>query len=313
MIYLKEVLKKDQSMKKTKLNNSLEISPIVHGYWRLQDWKISKQETLTLMKEAMSIGVSTFDHADIYGGYACEELFGQALLLDKSIRKDIQLITKCGIKLISDKFPETKVKHYDYSYKHIITSVENSLRNLQTDYIDALLLHRPSPFFAPEEVAKAFDQLTRSGKVLHFGASNFTPQQFEMLDSYLDAPLVTNQVEISPYCLEHFDNENMDYFLQKRIKPMAWSPLAGGRLMNPQDKKGHRLALALSEVGNELNIDSIDKVIYAWLIQHPTGIIPIAGTQHISRLQSAVEALSIKMNIEQWSKIYIASLGEELP
>lgn len=300
-------------MKKIKLRDSLEISPIVHGYWRLQDWKLSKQETLALMKDAMSIGVSTFDHADIYGGYACEELFGQALLLDKSIREDMQLITKCGIKLISDRFSETKTKHYDYSYKHIVTSVENSLRNLHTDYIDALLLHRPSPFFAPEEVAKAFDHLTRSGKVLHFGVSNFSPLQFEMLESYLDVPLVSNQVEISPYCLENFDNGNIDYFLQRRIKPMAWSPLAGGRLMNPQDDKGHRLAVVLFEVAKELNIESIDKVIYAWLLQHPVGIIPIAGTQHISRLKTAVEALHIEMSTEQWLKIYSASLGDELP
>jgi len=300
-------------MKKVRLNDTLEISPIIHGYWRLQDWNIPKQKTLALIKEAINIGVSTFDHADIYGGYACEALFGQALQLDSSIRKDMQLISKCGIKLISDKYPETKVKHYDYSYKHIVTSVENSLRNLHTDYLDVLLLHRPSPYFAPEEVAKAFDHLSSSGKVLHFGVSNFSPQQFEMLDSYLEAPLVTNQVEISPYCLEHFDNENMDYFLQKRIKPMAWSPLAGGRLMHPQDEKGHRIAAALSEVAAELNIEDIDKIIYAWLLQHPAGIIPIAGTQHISRLESAIAARDITMSIEQWSKIFIASKGEELP
>lgn len=300
-------------MEKIKLNDTLELSRIVHGHWRLQEWKLSSQEINTLIHNVIDLGISSFDHADIYGNYGCEQLFGEALKRDKNLRKDIQIITKCGVKLISDKFPNIKVKHYDYSYKHIVSSVENSLANLQTDHIDVLLLHRPSPFFAPEEVAKAFAHLRKSGKVLHFGVSNFSRQQFEMLDSYLDAPLVTNQVEISPYCLEHFDNGNIDFFLEKRIRPMAWSPLAGGQLMNPQNEKSQRLSSALSEVAHELNIESIDKIIYAWLLQHPAGIMPIAGTQHISRLQSAVEALSVKMNIEQWTKIYIASSGEELP
>lgn len=300
-------------MEKIKLTDTLEISRIAHGHWRLQDWELSSQEILTLIQQTMELGISTFDHADIYGNYNCERLFGDALKGNKSIRKEMQIITKCGIKLISDTFPKTKIKHYDYTCEHIVASVEQSLSNLQTDYIDILLLHRPSPFFAPEEVAKAFAHLKESGKVLHFGVSNFTPQQFDTLDSYLDSALVTNQVEISPYCLEHFENGNIDFFLQKKIKPMAWSPLSGGRILNPRSEKDLRLSRALSEVANELNIESIDRIIYAWLLQHPVGIIPIAGTQHISRLQSAIESLSIKMSIEQWFKIYIASTGVELP
>ena len=300
-------------MNTIKLTNDFEISRIVHGHWRLADWNLNNQELLTLTQQCIELGITTFDHADIYGNYSCEKLFGDALELKPSIRKDIQLITKCGIKLTSDKFPERVLNHYDYSYNHIVSSVENSLKNFQTDYIDVLLLHRPSPFFNPEEVAKAFSFLKKSGKVLHFGVSNFTPQQFETLAAYTDEKLVTNQVEVSPLCLEHFDNGNMDYFLQKNIKPMAWSPLAGGQLLNPSTEKEQRIFNTLTNIANELHINSIDKLIYSWLLMHPTAIIPVVGTQKIERIKNAIDALSIEMSLEQWFQIYTASTGVGVP
>ena len=296
-------------MNTIKLTSDFEISRIVHGHWRLADWNLNNQELLTLTQQCIELGITTFDHADIYGNYNCEKLFGDALALNPSLRKDIQLITKCGIKLTSDKFPERVLNHYDYSYNHIVSSVENSLKNFQTDYIDVLLLHRPSPFFNPEEVAKAFSFLKKSGKVLHFGVSNFTPQQFETLAAYTDEKLVTNQVEVSPLCLEHFDNGNMDYFLQRNIKPMAWSPLAGGQLLNPSTEKEQRVFNTLTNIANELHINSIDKLIYSWLLMHPTAIIPVVGTQKIERIKNAVNALSINMSLEQWFQIYTASTG----
>lgn len=293
--------------------DTLHISPVIHGHWRLMDWKLSTKELLKLTQQIVELGISTFDHADIYGNYKCEKKFGDALKLDKSVRKNIQIITKCGIKLISDKFPDRKVKYYDYSYQHIISSVNQSLKNFNTDYIDLLLLHRPAPYFNPDEVAKAFSELKQSGKVLHFGVSNFLPQQFEMLDSYLDDQLVTNQVEISPLCLEHFENGNIDFFLKNRIKPMAWSPLAGGRLLKPSTEKEIRVHDALKKVASELGITEMDKIIYSWLLKHPARIIPVVGTSQISRIQNATDALKIEMNMEQWYRIYIASKGEELP
>ena len=300
-------------MKTIKLTNDFEISRIVHGHWRLADWSINKQELLKLTQQCIELGITTFDHADIYGNYSCEKLFGNALELKPSIRKDIQLITKCGIKLTTDKFPSRQLNHYDYSYNHIVSSVENSLNNFQTDYIDVLLLHRPSPFFNPEEVAKAFSYLKKSGKVLYFGVSNFTPQQFETLAAYTDEKLVTNQVEISPLCLEHFDNGNIDYLLQKNTKPMAWSPLAGGQLFNPSTEKEQRIFNTLTNIANELNIDSIDKLIYSWLLMHPATIIPVVGTHKIERIKNAVEALNIDMSLEQWFQIYTASTGAGVP
>jgi len=294
------------------LSPDLELSRIIQGHWRLADWKLSNQGLLKLTEQSIELGVTSFDHADIYGDYSCESLFGEALSLKPSLRNKIQIISKCGIKLESDKFPERKLKTYDYSYEHILTSVENSLKNLKTDYLDVLLLHRPSPFFNPEEVAKAFADLKQRGQVLNFGVSNFNSQQFEMLNSYTDLSLVSNQVEISPYCLEHFENGDIDFFLKERIKPMAWSPLAGGRLLNPQTEKGQKIYKVLLEIAEELELEHIDQVIYVWLLKHPVGILPIVGTSKIERVKSAVDALSIEMSHEQWFRIY-ASTGAEMP
>jgi len=300
-------------MNKIKLSDNLEISRIVHGHWRLADWQLSNQELLKLTNQCVDLGITTFDHADIYGDYSCESMFGEALKLDESLRKKIQIISKCGIKLVSKKSPERKFKTYDYSFNHIVKSVENSLKNLNTDYLDILLLHRPSPFFNPKDVAKAFSKLKQEGKVLNFGVSNFTAQQYEMLNTFVEEPLVTNQVEISLYCLEHFENGNIDYFLKEKIKPMAWSPLAGGNLLNPQDEKGKRIHKVLIEVASELNTEKLDQIIYSWLLNHPATIIPIIGSGKIERLQLAVDSLLLNMSLEQWFKIYTASTGENLP
>ena len=297
---------------KIQVTKDLKLSRIIHGHWRLADWKLSDQQLLKLTEQSIELGVTSFDHADIYGNYSCESLFGDALSLKPSLRDEIQIISKCGIKLESNKFPERKLKTYDYSYEHIVTSVENSLKNLKTNYLDVLLLHRPSPFFNPEEVAKAFSYLKRRGQVLNFGVSNFNSLQFDMLNSYTDEKLVTNQVEISPYCLEHFENGNLDFFLMERINPMAWSPLAGGRLLNPKSEKGQKIYKVLLEIADELELDEIDQVIYAWLLKHPVGIMPIVGTSKIERIKNAVDAISIEMSHEQWFRIYEAT-GAEMP
>lgn len=300
-------------MEKVNLTEDFALSRIVHGQMRLAEWKLNGRSLLRLLEELTELGVTSLDHADIYGNYRCEAILGEALSLKKSFRDEFQIITKCGIKPMSDKFPERKVKHYDYSYGHIIASVENSLRNLGTDRIDLLLLHRPAPFFDPHEVAKAFSDLKKQGKVLHFGVSNFTPGQYEMLRSHTGEKLVTNQVELSPYCLEHFDNGNVDFLQKEVIKPMAWSPLAGGKLLRPTDDKGKRVLTALTEVAHELNVAPVDKVVYAWLLKHPAGFMPVVGSGNIGRVKHAVEALDIDMSLEQWYSIYITARGEEMP
>ena len=298
---------------KTKLAANLEVSRIVLGMWRLLDWNKSDQELLSFIQESIETGVTTFDHADIYGNHECEAAFGKVMKNESALRDQMQLVSKCGIKLNTNKFPERKVKYYDYSASYIVSQVEESLKNLQTDYIDVLLLHRPSPFFYPEEVAKAFDQLKSSGKVAHFGVSNFLPLQLESLQAYVEEPLVTNQIEISAYSLEHFENQNLDYLISKKIRPMAWSPLAGGELLTPKTEKGARLLQAVKIVAQELGVSQTEQILYQWLLMHPSGIIPILGTGKMQRIKTALDSFQIKISLEQWFQIYIASTGKELP
>jgi predicted oxidoreductase len=300
-------------MHKVKLSDNLEISRFVHGMWKLAEWNLSQKELLKFIENVIELGINTFDHADFYGNYSCEQLFGNAISLNKSIRNKIKIVTKCGVKLMSDKFPERKIKYYDYTSNHIIQSVENSLKNLQVDHIDLLLLHRPAPFFNPEEVATAFSQLKKSGKVSNFGVSNFKIIQFEMLSKYMDEKLVTNQVEISPYCLEHFENGNMDYFLKENISPMAWSPLASGKILTPKDEKGEKIYQVITEIAEELNVNNVDQIVFNWLIKHPATIVPVLGTGKIEHVKSALKAVDFELNLEQWYQIYIAGLGKKLP
>lgn len=294
------------------ISEKLELSRLVHGNWRLSEWGMTSGELLMLVEQLQEWGITTFDHADIYGDYACEKLFGDALHMNKSIRSKIKIITKCGIKLMGGKYPDRVIKSYDYSYEHIISSVEQSLKNFKTNYIDLLLLHRPAPFFHPAEVAKAMEYLHSTGKVLHFGVSNFSPLQFDMMQKYAPFKLVTNQVEISPYCLEHFDNGNIDFFLKEGIHPMAWSPLAGGKIFMHNDEKSIRLFDELKLIAKELSAKALDEVVYAWLLMHPAKIIPIIGSGKIERIQHAINSFDLNMDQEQWYRIYNASKGEEL-
>jgi predicted oxidoreductase len=280
--------------------------------WRLNDWKMNAGELNSFVQEAMDMGITTYDHADIYGNHTCEAFFGDALGDDKTLRNRMQLVTKCGIKLNTNKFPDRKLKYYDYSAAYIVDQAEQSLKNLKTDRIDLLLLHRPSPFMDGNEVASAFDHLFESGKVLHFGVSNFLPIQLESLQSFVKQPLVTNQIELSPASLEHFKNNNLDYLMQHRIKPMAWSPLAGGSLLVPRTKKEQRIHQVLKNIAQLNGIDNMDKVIYQWLLMHPACIMPIVGSGNINRLKIAVDAQDCTLSLEQWFEIYIASQGHDL-
>ena len=297
---------------KIRLSDSLEISRLVHGHWRLAEWNMPAKDILRLLEELIDMGITTFDHADIYGDYTCEKLFGDALNKNNPLREKIQIVTKCGIKLMSGRYPDRRIKSYDYSYGHILFSVENSLRNFRTDRLDLLLFHRPAPFFDPGEVARAMDHLFTSGKVLNFGVSNFTPMQFDMLQKHTGLKLITNQVEISPYCLEHFDNGNIDFFLKENIPPMAWSPLAGGKIFIPADEQCVRLLDEIRLIAGELGANALEEVIYAWLMKHPARIIPVIGSGKIDRIKHAVHSLELEITHEQWYRIYNASRGKDL-
>ncbi|MBP0725576.1 aldo/keto reductase [Bacillus sp. RG28] len=300
-------------MKRVQLAGDLQFSQIIHGLWRLSEWNMTSEELVTFIEDCIELGITTFDHADIYGDYSCEKIFGEALALKPELREKMQIVTKCGIKLCSSKFPELRIGHYDTSTEHILHSVENSLKNLQINYIDLLLIHRLDPFMDPKEVANAFNQLHKEGKVHHFGVSNFLPSQFRMLQAHLDMPLVTNQIEVSPMQLEHFEKGTIDLMLEKGISPMIWSPLAGGEIFTSQKEDAVRVRAMLEEIATEVGATSIDQVMYAWLLAHPAKMMPIVGSGKIERVKTAVEATNISISREQWFRIYVAAMGHPVP
>lgn len=299
-------------MEQIKLSEEVSLSRLVHGVWRLADWNYSKKEIIELVEECLALGIDSFDHADIYGDYSCEELFGNALKDEKSLYDRLTLVSKCGIKLLSEKRPDHYIKHYDTSAEHIIWSAENSLKMLHREALDVLLIHRPDPLIDIHEVAEAFTKLRESGKVKEFGVSNFLPSQTRALQSALDFPLVTNQVEISVAALQEFDYGTIDLCQELNMPPMAWSPLAGGRLFGSATHASIALKNVLHKIGDEYGA-SIDMIMYAWLLRHPVGIIPIIGSGKIERIKTAVEAMKIKLTRQQWFEIWVASRGESVP
>lgn len=293
--------------------NGPSFSRITQGMWRLKEWNYSADELLSFINSCIELGITTFDNADIYGDYTCEALFGNALKLDSRIRDKIQIVTKCGIKLRSQNRQEHKIKSYDTSRSHIIKSVDNSLKMMNTDYIDLLLIHRPDFFMNADETAGAFSQLKNEGKVLHFGVSNFLPHQFDLLSSRLDFQLVTNQIEASVINLEMFENGTVDHMQKLRVPPMAWSPFGGGRLFSEDTGQMKRLNNTLQNIAGEFDNASADAIALAWLLNHPVNFIPILGTGKIDRIKNAVSAEKIKLTAEQWYMIWSASKGFEVP
>ena len=290
-----------------------ELSRFVQGYWRLADWGLTPQQRLTFLKQHVDLGVTTVDHADIYGNYECEALFGEALKLDPSMREQIQIVTKCDIKLCSDKFPERKINHYDTSAAHIYESVNNALQRLNVEQLDVLLIHRPDVLMDADEVAEAFQELYKIGKVKHFGVSNFSSAQFSLLQSRLSKPLVTNQVEINPLNFEVAHDGTLDLLQQMSTQPMAWSCLAGGRLFSNNDEQAKRVRAELDAIREEIGAQSIDQVIFAWIMRLPSKPLPIIGSGKIERVEAAVQSLDFTLTREQWYRVWVASKGYHVP
>lgn len=290
-----------------------EFSELVQGYWRLGEWGMTPQERLTFLKQHLELGITTVDHADIYGNYACEQLFGEALALEPSLREQMQIVTKCDIKLCSAQFPERTINHYDTSAAHIYQSVNNSLERLGVNDIDVLLIHRPDVLMDADEVAEAFAELHKVGKVKHFGVSNFTPAQFDLLQSRLGKPLVTNQVEINPLNFDVAHDGTLDQMQMLCTRPMAWSCLGGGAIFNGESEQAQRVRAVLETLREELGAASIDQVIYAWVRALPSKPLPIIGSGKIERVQAAVDALDLTLTREQWYRVWVASKGHGVP
>lgn len=296
-------------MQHIEMTDSLSFSRLVYGWWRLMDWGMNTQSIVERIEDCLALGITTHDHADIYGDYQCEEVFGQALKAQPALRDKIQLVTKCGIQLVSEHRPAHRRKNYDTRYAHIVASAEQSLKNLHTDYIDVLLIHRPDPLMDADEIARAFTDLHTAGKVRNFGVSNFTASQFTQLQSRLTLPLITNQLEISVLHHNSFMDGSLDQAQTLRRPPMAWSALAGGRLFSSDHARAVKVRSCLETLSEKYGC-GIDQLALAWLLKHPAQILPIVGSGSLARVQSACKSLSIELCRDDWYTLWEANDGE---
>ena len=298
-------------MKKIKLSDRLELSQVVMGCMRIADAGITEQELLTLVETCLDMGVTSIDHAPVYGGYTCEKIFGDAVLRKRpELREKMQLITKAGI--VCPGHYGNKTIYYNSTREEILREMDESLEKLGTDHVDLLLIHRPDPLADPAETADALETVVKQGKALHVGVSNFMPSQMTMLQSYLSIPLVTNQVELSVKNTENFFNGVVDDAFTRRIPLMAWSPLGGGDVFRSQEEKYVRLRGVLTEIakGHET---SMDAVMYAWLFMHPVRIAALTGTMNVDRIKAAAEAADLQLSYDEWYQILEASRGFSVP
>lgn len=281
------------------------MSDIVVGTmrWGIWDANFKTSDYQRMIEKSLELGFTTFDHADIYGDHTTEAEFGEVLKSHPELREQMEIVTKCGILRVCDNKPQHYIKAYDSSKEHILQSAEDSLRQLGTDYIDVLLLHRPDFLMNPDEIGEAFELLYRSGKVRSFGVSNFTKSQVEMLSE--SVPVGTHQLEISVKALQAFSDGTLDQCTKDGIVPMAWSPLGGGDLPKALVEELKKRA---DEFGTTPQV-----IALAWLMQHPAGILPVIGTTKEDHLVKSKEALSIKLDRQQWYSIYQASTGVRIP
>jgi len=287
---------------------SSKFSRIIAGTmnWGSWDKKLSTTEMEHTIHVCVENSITTFDHAAIYGGYTTEADFGKAFKLSNIPREKIQLVTKCGMILPAPG--SVQVKQYESSKESMIRSVEASLKNLQTDYVDALLIHRPNPLMHPDEIAEAVSQLKTEGKILAFGVSNFTPSQTELLRSKIEVRY--NQIQFSA---THFDpmlDGSLDYMLLHGIIPMAWNPL--GIVFREDTKQTRDLKKLLARLVEKYGVGS-DIILLAWILKHPSIVHPVAGTVNVSRLQNITKATELVLEQEDWFAIWTESSGSEIP
>ena len=250
------------------------------------------------------------DHADIYGNHSSEQLFGDAMQLTPKSRDSLFIISKCGIKFPSEQTPQYKIKHYNYSEKAIIQSVEHSLQHLKTDYLDALLLHRPSPLMDINHIGSAINTLISSGKIKYAGVCNFTCQQFTLLNSKIE--LITNQIECSVLHSKALNDGTIDQLYQKDLRPMAWSPLGGNALFHPTTESQQALHSLLNDYVKKYQVEHIGQIALAWLLKHPARIIPVLGTQNVKHLITNIAAQDITLDIEDWFSILKVVTGHDV-
>jgi predicted oxidoreductase len=287
----------------------LELSRVVAGMWRMVEWNMTVEGRVAFIEQCLALGVTSFDHADIYGNYGVEGLFGEALRAQPSLRARMQLVSKCGIKLLSSKRPQHGIQHYDTTAAHIVASAEESLRQLHTDRLDLLLIHRPDPLMDFDEIAEGFTRLKQAGKVLHFGVSNFSRHQFEVLDRRIT--LATNQVEFSPLHVAPMFDETFDGLQDMQVAPMIWSPLGGGRLFTANDANAENLRLVIKDIADRLR-QPFASVVFAWIMQLPSKPIPLTGSGRIEAIKVAVAGAGFQLSRHDWFAVLRAARGHEV-
>ena len=287
-----------------------KFSKIIAGTMSWGSWgrNFSATDMQRLVEKCVDLGVTSFDHADIYGGYTTESAFGTAFSKTAIVRSKVQFISKCGIQLVSPNRPN-KIKHYDCSKAYIIASAESSLKHLKTDYLDALLIHRPSPLMHPYEIVEAIQHLKKEGKIRCFGVSNFTPSQVDLISS--EVAIDINQIEFSAVQHQALFNGSLDQLLKNKITPMAWAPL-GAVFSSESSAQKKRIIEQLDVLAQNYNATP-DQLLLAWILKHPSGIHPVIGTTNLKRIEASVAAVSMNLTSEDWFKILEASQGHEVP
>ncbi|WFE88255.1 aldo/keto reductase [Roseibium porphyridii] len=296
-------------MNRVKLTETLEFSQLIYGMWRLgDDTDTSPAHVERKIQICLDQGITTFDQADIYGGYAAEAVLGGALKANPSLRQRMEIVTKCDIVAPAGRYADAKVKYYDTSRSHIEKSVDISLSEMGIETIDLLLIHRPDPLMDHHETGATLDDLIKSGKVKNAGVSNFRPWDWELLQSAMSNKLVTNQIEISLKEISPFTNGDLAFHQRLGTKLMAWSPLGGGALIS----EGGQLGAVLDEIAGAHGVDR-SAVAVAFLLAHPAGLLPVMGTNNTDRIAKISDALKVSIDRETWYRLYEAALGNEVP
>jgi len=284
-----------------------KVSTAIYGFWRWKDTSLNSAGHMEkIINLCLELGINTFDHADVYGGYECEELFGKVMGQRSFKREDVVLFTKCGLNLPHENRPDIRVRHYNSSAKHITESVNNSLRHLRTDYVDIFLLNQLDPLSNLEETALAIEVLRNSGKIRNVGVANFTVFQHQLLASYLRIPIVTNSIKLNLLQTDALDNGQIDYIKQRYMRPLASAPLAGGRIENGTDEQAVKVRAKLEEIGKKYSAN-IESTAVAWL--YKLGALPLIGTSNEGRIRNIAASFNIDLDIQDWYDLYNTSRG----
>lgn len=285
--------------------NGPSVSPVIYSFWRaLEDPDgISYRTVQAKLQACLDLGITTYDHADIYGNYQVEELFGKAIKESGIKRDEIVISTKCGINIEDKTRPEFRTRHYDNSSEHIIKSVERSLKNLATDYIDILLLHHHDFLFDADETASTLTTLVKRGLVKHVGVANFTVHQHQLLQSRLSIPIITNHLELNLLNIKSLTDGTIDFIKQQYSRPLAWSPLAGGKLLDKNDESTHNIRATLKRIAEKYNINE-EQLAIAWLLK--LGALPIVGSNSLTRIKNATSAVNVNIDKQDWYEIYFS-------